>query len=508
MKLLKELVDIVTRQRVEKVTLIDLAELEDQQSQYARFYNAIRNGEVKSDQDAARTFYDSDTTDDRYRKLKSRFKKRMLNYLFFLDINKNSYSDYLAARHTCFKNLLICRVLKTSGARYSFEKIAKQTLSQAEKFNLNSIIVPLTSDLLTHYSLLAKRNDYDKTLQQFEQAQQELQGEYAAERYMEQVVLEVTSSNTKVAPVINMAKENCRKLDQLAAQYPGNYRIQHLTYYTKAIYYQMIFDFKALIEVCDAAEHYYNTHKEFYQRSALAQFSLMRMAALLNLRDYTKGLHSIKQSLAYLDEGNPNWLLTMEAYFLLAMQAGKYPLAADIFLQVVNHARFKYFSEIRLEKWRIFHAYLHYIFEVNKMDKRQLRNKYIPNFNIEQFLNNTPHATKDKSGLNMAVISLKIQYLLKDGKLDTIFDKMDALNIYAYRHLNKKENLRAYTYIKMLQAAEKKSFVYRYVESDTADMHRKLRSQTDRYSAEWEILPYEVMWEQALGFMKAADKAQ
>lgn len=502
MRLLKELVDIVTRQRVEKVQTIDINELEDQQSQYAKFYNGLRNGNIKSDQEAAAFFYKSDTSDDRYRKLKSRFKKRMLNYLFFLDINSSSFSDYAHAKHTCNKNLFLCRILKVNGGRFSFEKLAKQTLTQAQKYQLYAVIVPLTTDLLTHYSLYRKNNEYYKVLAIHQTARKELDAEYEAERLMEEVVLFVNSPKG-----IPIGKQNTLALETLKQEFPTNYRLNYLRLYTAAIYYQITFDFEKLIETCNEAEAFYEQHTNFYQTNHLGQFSIMRMVALLNLRDTDNGLRTIKKSLKYFIVGKNNWLLTMESYFLLAMQAQRYNLASEIFLQAVNHPRFKYASDIRKEKWRIFHAYLHYIYEVDKLDKRLLKNKYIPNFNASQFLNNTTDAAKHKSGLNMAIITLQIQYLLKDHDLDAIFDKMDALNIYAYRYLNRKENTRAYTYIKMLYTAEKKSFIHKQVLEETKDLHASLHTAIDNYSAEWEVLPYEVMWTHALRFIAEAEAA-
>ena len=195
----------------------------------------------------------------------------------------------------------------------------------------------------------------------------------------------------------------------------------------------------------------------------------------------------------------------MEFYFLLCMQDGKYTQAANVFLQVVNHPRFKRVGEYRREKWRIFHAYLHYIFEVKDLDKNLLQNKYIHGFNVVQFLSNTPIASKDKTGLNVAILVLQIQYLFKEHQTTQIFDKTDALSMYAYRYLNKKENSRAYTYIRLLLAAEKEGFVYSKVAVKTRKYIQKLRGELDSYSAEWEILPYEILWEQALSFMKTED---
>lgn len=505
MKVLKELVDIVTRQRVEKAGLTDLMSIEDEASQYAKFYNAIRTQSINSDTEAAKFFYSSITTDDRYRKLKSRFKKRLFNYLFFLDINKNSTSDYVGAYQTCLKNMVLCKILQVNGARFSFEKLANQTLTIAQKYALHSVIVPVANDLLTHYSLLGRQTEHKRLLKLFNDSKLYLDAEFDSERLLESVVINFATSNLVTKPLEEQAKACTSKLKAIAKEFPNSFRIQFLMYFTHAIYYQVSREYKELVRICDSAEEYIEKNPLFYQAPRLAQFSLMKMAALLNLRDHANGLKSVRRSLNYFEEGRNNWLLTMETYFLLAMQAGKYNLASEIFLTAVNHSKFKYSSEIRQEKWRIFHAYLHYIYEVENMDKRLLKNKYLPNFNITSFFNNALHSSKDKTGFNISIIALQIQYLLKDYKVDDVFDRMDALNIYAYRYLNKKENTRAYTYIKMLQTAEKKSFIFQYVSMETRKMHDQLRTVTDSYSAEWEILPYDVMWDHALRFMEKAD---
>lgn len=505
MKVLKELVDIVTRQRVEKAGLTDLMSIEDEASQYAKFYNAIRTQAINSDTEAAKYFYSSTTTDDRYRQLKSRFKKRLFSYLFFLDINKNVTSHYVGAYLTCLKSLVLCKILQANGARYSFEKLANQTLTTASKFYLHGVLVPIINDLLTHYSLLGKQREYKKLLKGFMISKKYLDAEFESERLFENVVINFATSNLVTKELEEQANIHTRRLKEIAQEFPNSFRIQFLRYFTHAIYYQVARDYKALVQTCNDAEIYIEKHPIFYQTSPLAQFSLMKMAALLNLRDHTNGLKSVRRSLNYFEEGRNNWLLTMETYFLLAMQAGKYNLSSEIFLTAVNHSKFKYASEIRQEKWRIFHAYLHYIYEVENLDKRLLKNKYLPNFNITSFFNNTLHSSKDKTGFNISILALQIQYLLKDHKVDDVFDRMDALNIYAYRYLNKKENTRAYTYIKMLQTAEKKSFIFQYVSVETKKMHEQLRTVTDSFSAEWEILPYDVMWDHALQFMEKAD---
>lgn len=501
MKLLKELVDIVTRQRIEKVNLIDISQEDEPGSHYGKFYNALRVNEIKTDNDAARLFYNTNSLDDKYRQLKSRFKKRLLNYLIFMDVNKSSYSNYAKAYHTCNKNLILCRILLNHGARYTFDRLARQTLKQAIKFDFNNIIVPLAGDLMINYSLIGNKKEYDQLLSLFNRRKLLLDAEYECDRLQEQIIINFVASNLKTEKILEITTSNIKRIEELNTEF-DSYKLNFNLYYIKAIYFQIINDYVNLIEICDEAEQYYEKNLVFYQKTALAKFSLMKMPALLNLRHHNKGLEALSKSLTYFTIGQNNWLMTMEAYFLLTMQAANYTHASEIFLNAVNQPKFKYANPIRKERWKIFYAYLHYIFEVHELDKSLLQNKYIHGFRPQTFLGNTPLASKDKTGLNIAILTLQIQFLFKNGKIDDIFDKTDALGIYAYRYLNKKENSRAYLYIKMLQIAEKKSFIYKYAYPATNKIHKQLESEVDSYSAEWEILPYDRMWEQALDFMK------
>jgi hypothetical protein len=504
MKLLKELVSIVNRKRIEKVKLIDISLEDEPGSQFGRFYNAIRQNTIKSDTEAAGLLYESNSLDDRYRKLKSRFKKRMMNYLFFIDTNTSSYSDYAKAYQTCYKNLILSRILINHGARFTFEKLAKQTLNQAIKFDFNNILVPLISGLLTNYSLAGRKNEYKKLLIQFTERKTLLDAEYECDRLQEQIIISFIASNLRSEKLVEETTKNIQQIEKLYEKHKS-YKIIFTYYYTLAIYYQLLNDFNKLIETCETAEQYYHDNSIFYQNTALAKFSLMKMPAYLNLRKKEAGLTALSKSLGYFTVGGNNWLMAMEVYFLIAMQAEHHILASELFMNAVNQPKFKYANPIRREKWKIFHAYLHYIFEVENLDKKLLRNKYIYGFKPETFLQNTPIASKDKTGMNIAMLVLQIQYLFMTGRIDEIFDKTDAMSTYGYRHLNKKENSRAYIYIKMLQMAEKRSFIYQYAKKATEKLHLQLRTEIDSYSAEWEVLPYDIMWDHALEYMKEND---
>ena len=88
MKNLIEIAKIVTKRKVKKIEIFDEHSLKYKNSKFNDFYEALTANKYKNDRDAATHLYNTTPTDPKYRQLKSRFRKRLLNTLFFLDINK------------------------------------------------------------------------------------------------------------------------------------------------------------------------------------------------------------------------------------------------------------------------------------------------------------------------------------------------------------------------------------------------------------------------------------
>ncbi len=87
MKNLIEISKIVTKKKVKKIEIFDDHSLKHKNSKFNEFYEALMSNKFRNDRDAASFLYSCSPTDDKYRQLKSRFRKRLLNTLFFLDVN-------------------------------------------------------------------------------------------------------------------------------------------------------------------------------------------------------------------------------------------------------------------------------------------------------------------------------------------------------------------------------------------------------------------------------------
>lgn len=83
MKNLIEIAQIITKKKIRKIEIFDEHYLQNKSSKFNDFYEGLIQGKFKNDRDAAEHLYKSTPKDDKYRQLKSRFRKRLLNTLFF-----------------------------------------------------------------------------------------------------------------------------------------------------------------------------------------------------------------------------------------------------------------------------------------------------------------------------------------------------------------------------------------------------------------------------------------
>ena len=78
MKHLLEIAKIVTKKKVKKIEIFDDYSLKQKNSKFNDFYEALIAGKFESDTDAADYLYGTNTSDDKFRQLKSRFKKKII----------------------------------------------------------------------------------------------------------------------------------------------------------------------------------------------------------------------------------------------------------------------------------------------------------------------------------------------------------------------------------------------------------------------------------------------
>src|SRR5262245_22169678 len=129
MKIFKEMVTLVKKQRLTKLEIIDEKQPLTKENLYLRLYKGISDGTFETDEQAAASLYQTGPDDKKYLMLKSRLKERLINTLFFLNHHKIQDSAYQKAVYQCNRNYFCAKILITHGARTSAVTMAKNTFN-------------------------------------------------------------------------------------------------------------------------------------------------------------------------------------------------------------------------------------------------------------------------------------------------------------------------------------------------------------------------------------------
>jgi hypothetical protein len=212
------------------------------------------------------------------------------------------------------------------------------------------------------------------------------------------------------------------------------------------------------------------------------------MKALLHTRQFSKGINLFKNIEGLeIPESNYNWFILKESEFKLYLQDYKIEEAHKVYQQVLDNKSYKRQSAQLTEKWKIYYAYL--VFMDSFLNKGEYK------FSLPKFLNDVPINSKDKSGYNFAIRVIEILFNAARKDYNLIFSKMDALRVYRTRYLNDNTYKRNHLFLSVLLKAEKSGFSNKEMAKADWPEISELRKQNNYIIADWEIIPYETLWD-------------
>ncbi|MEZ5013129.1 MAG: hypothetical protein R2794_02450 [Chitinophagales bacterium] len=385
-------------------------------------------------------------------------------------------------------------------------KIAQKTLGVAVTYKFSDMIVNCARILMGHASLTGNEKDYETYAALIKDAMRDLDAEIQAEEMYQRLTINFTSSASPKNELIGKADMYLKQANALC-ETTDSYNVHYLRYQIWILNAQIKQQFDETIKACEEAEKYLQRNPNFNQRMKMANLALIKINTYLQLRDYENGRKNAEKCLDLVPEGSNNWFVFLEYYFLLAMHTENYINAAGIYIKVINHPRFSYTTEDHQEKWKIFEAYINYIFETENISKELLTNDPSKRkFRLLKFLNEVPNFTKDKRGYNVSILVIQILYLLEKGEYTNIINRAEALNVYCSRYLRKDDSYRSSCFLKMLLTMVKEDFGYERTKQMAQKYLRKMSegdAEGNNMVNEWEIIPYEILWEKVLNRLKS-----
>ena len=499
MKNLIEISKIVTKKKVRKIEIFDDHSLKHKNSKFNEFYEALMANKFKNDRDAASFLYACSPTDDKYRQLKSRFRKRLLNTLFFLDVNLPSTSNYDRAYYSCNKDWTLVKILLSNNAKQTSANLAKQILTTALKFKFADVIVNCARILRRYSAEIGDEKNYEIYDQHSKQYQNVLDAEIRSEELYHRVIMNYYKPPTKNKDLAERIDTYCDALVGLSEMYDSPIVIYNM-YLVWAFRYEMMHDYAAMLEVCSKAENYIENNPTYYQDDKLATFHLKKMSAYLHLSDWKNGKTNAEKCLQSFPSGSEIWFTFMEYYLLLAIHTDNYINAMAIYADATGHSKFKKLTGGEKEKWNIYDVYLNYIIESKGQENPILQTQRRKNFRLSRFLNNPILYPKDQRIFTVLLVIAQVLFLLEKKSFNAATERVDRLKNYANRQLKREEYFRAIQFIRLLQQLSKAEYKVEEL-SNVEKYYNRLIETPFSYRgllSELEVIPYAKLWNMIL----------
>lgn len=496
MKHLLEIVKIVTKKKVKKIEIFDDQTLRHKHSKFVQFYDAITAGKFRNDRDASNLLYSSAPKDPRYRQLKSRFRRRLLNTLFFLDVNKPNNADFERAYTNSHKEWAIVKILQANKADETAAHLTRSILTTAKKFQFTDLIINC-SRILRGY---AAQDGDEKAFEEYDGYIREFSGtldaEIRSEELYQKVILHYSAPITDDNDLPEKINEYSNELASLSERFESPIIFYNL-YLVWIMRFELARSFETVLEICDRAERQIEDRPAYYLEEKLVLFYTKKMSAYLHQRDFRMGKTNAEHYLKKFPEGSDPWFTFMEYYLLLAIHSDNYIQALAIFNRALSNSAFKKLDGDVREKWFIYEAYINYIVDRRNFSQTKLPKPKKRNFQLTRFLEDNHEYSKRQRNFEVLCTILQMLFWLERNNMLKVEERIDKLRNLASRKLDKEVYYRPIQFIKLLHNLRKVDF--QILDQDRIDKYYIPLEQRPFFYrgaiAELEVIPYEKLWE-------------
>ncbi len=496
MKKLIELINIVNKNKVKSIEVIGKPSSKD--TLLSKFYNAIHDKKVQSDEDALLLLYGKDADKKAFYKLKHTLKDRLLNTLFLIDIKENKYDDRKQAYLECQKGMAAVNlIIKTDIGRNTVIWLAEKTLKKAIHWRFSEIAVALSSNLCGYH---ATSSGNRKSFEAYDQIRSDFQELYNAElivnsKYNDILCYYVNDKSTKTY-IYEVADRHLKSIEHLNPKIKSSRFI-----YQKAMLeiakYMSINNYEKTLTLCEnALEELSNL--EHASTKAIVPIRYQMVACCIQLKKYDRGKKQIEAILASQESGSYTWFKAQELFISLLFHTQQYDKAWQTFITVSTNKKFSKLPVHIREVWKIYEAWLYFLFQMDRIQSVDAEKFIAKKFRISRFINEMNVYAKDKKGLNIPILIIHTILLLLHKKHGVLIDRVEAISKYTDRYIKKMENQRSNFFIRMLVEIPKNDFQIKRIKTKTANYLSALKNipiDVSEQNHDVEILPFEDTWD-------------
>jgi hypothetical protein len=231
---------------------------------------------------------------------------------------------------------------------------------------------------------------------------------------------------------------------------------------------------------------------------------LSRMA--LVERDYEMAAANLEIAGKSVREGEASWFEYQEMNIIHMIHKSAYRSAVKKFHEVMLHEDYDIIPALIRERLKLIGCYLHLLKALGKLNNVDMPGT----FRIHKFLNEIPLLSKYRYSWNIPVIIAQLSHYIASDNKKLMERRVDATDKYLNRYMKGKATRRSRLFIKLLLELPKKGWNKRLVVRSAKvkfDQMNDMRNQDVRFRIEWEIVPYEVLWQAVETYVFSQEEA-
>lgn len=490
------------RDIIEIINLLDTTKLKnsgvfqyiiEQGSKMERLYEALVDGRIKTDDDAKSFFSDGKGDGAYIANLKSDLKDRLVNTFFLLDFKDNNYSGRQKAYYDCQKRWAVIMVLLTRNAKISGIDLAERLLRHTIRFEFTELTLDILRVLRLQYSVIeGDIKKYEQICEQYDWYEKVWLMESKAERYYANLISHYTNSKATQIDLLAQANRYYEELAPFMSECES-FKLHLMGNMIRIMTHNIENDYVRTAEVCEEVIVFF-AKKDYDSSLPIQVFYYNLITCYLQLRAFEKGQAVIDRCSYYFEEWSFNWFKLQELFFMLAVHTQHYEEAYILYAKVMPKLDKKYAPTV--EMWRINQLYLCFLVKTGHIQNPDAKEK-LGKMKINRLVNDITLFAKDKRGMNITVLIAQILFALVDKNYDQTVERIDAIEKYCTRYLNRHDTYRSNCFIKMLLVLPLASFHREGVIRKTERYQKMLIAtplEAARQAHEIEIVPYEDLW--------------
>ncbi len=459
-------------------------------------YTGILKGSYKEDEDAIAGLYNCTGGEANYRKLKFDLRERLLSLVLDIDVSKGDFSDYQMAYFYCHRRWITFRTLVEFNADHAALSIASKLLREVIRFDFTLMVMDITAYMRIQYGLREpngkKFNAHNRVFEQYSalfHAENQAEGMYAT------LMVKLVNGRPSQKDLLQQADQYLAELAPMAASMES-YRLQLYYYLIGIMKATNTGDHKQALSICKQAIVFFD-NRPYQARVPLQIFYYQRLLVDIQLKQFEDGELAASYCMRFVEPGTFNWFKFKDLYLKLTLHSGGFDQSYAVLEEALNHPQFESLPENAKEIWHIYEAYVLWLCQMGNIPSVTAAKK----FKIYKFLNETSIFSKDKKGMNIAILIIKFLWMLQEGRLNQLLDEVSVLEQYCYRHLRGKDEKRSYAFIKLLLLIPMNRFDMQAVKGKASPYLKHIFNDAEKDGQvlnDLEIIPYETLWQMLL----------